>query len=230
MKYTDKSRFTEEQINLIEGVAKVVCHVYDITVDELRNNVRKRIYTDPRKLFCNFVVNNFNMVIPVGKPGSGFTKIISSQPLLSWYLNQCHSTVIHAIAEADSLYKIDSVFRHNFDVVVRILNNPNYDVEIDNKEVAKLNGITWEALQYDDNVSMTLRIRLMPRNIGHMISNMYMKGYGVGIIANEVKVSVSFVQQYVIKKGLRVKRAEKRVVNKKLYSTISRVTPYQKVN
>jgi hypothetical protein len=194
MKYT-RDKFTEEEIEQIESLGKIVCYIFGIEEEELRGKVRERDFTDARKVLASCASSNIDVRSSYNYMSVGYNHVA----LASWYLNTDHSSVSYSVNKAAELYQVDEKFKVLYDCVMAIINNP------DDQTLSTLNKYSWEKqLTWDDvrsNNMFThkLRMSLVPQEVIDGIVSLYERGYGGALISNKYSVLSSFVN-YVIEK------------------------------
>ena len=194
MKYRG-DQFSSEEIKSINCLGKIVSHVFKIDVSELRSKVRKRRFTDARKVLSSVSSSNIDVGI--------FNRFKSTEfnclALTSWYLDVDHSSISYAIDKSTELYDVDNEFKMLYDSVISLINQPTEDLlnRIDMAE-HEMDRFIWSDVK--DNISFThkLRYSLAPEDTLLEIANMYSRGYSPSLIADKYKIIPSFVS-YVAK-------------------------------
>jgi hypothetical protein len=194
MKYR-RDQFSDEEIDSINSLGKIVAYVFKIDVSELRSHVRKRRFTDARKVLSSVSSNN----IHVGLCERFISSSFNCLALTSWYLDVDHSSISYSINKCTELYDVDSEFKMLYDSVIALINNPTEDLlkRIDNTN-HEMDRFTWDDVK--DNTSFThkLRYSLAPEEVILGIANLYSRGYSNAIIVNKYQIIPSFIS-YVIK-------------------------------
>lgn len=189
MKYTDGSKFTQDEKDAMDGLARVVAFVFDIEHDEIMSSSRKRIFADARKVACKYAFDNIkNSLIQNEK----------NLALASWYFGLDHGSVHHAVQAATSLYHSDKAFTRLYDAVVNIIDNPSYTPDFTYADLY-LSLRTWEDVRLSIHEPLSIRYSLMPEEIVNMALELYGKGYCELTIANKCGTSVELIN-YLIKK------------------------------
>ena len=194
MKYRG-DQFSEEEIKSINCLGKIVSHVFKIDVSELRSKVRKRRFTDARKVLSSVSSSNIEVGI--------FNRFKSTEfnclALTSWYLDVDHSSISYAIDKSTELYDVDKEFKMLYDSVISLINQPTEDLlnRIDMAE-HEMDRFVWDDVK--DNVSFThkLRYSLAPEEVILDIANLYVRGYSSALIADKYKIVPSFIS-YVVR-------------------------------
>lgn len=199
MRYRAKD-FSEEERNSIKELGKIVAHVFKIHVSELRSNIRKRRFTDARKVLASIASSNIPVGICDRFRDTGFHQLA----LTAWYLDFDHSTVSYAVDKANALYKVDPEFKMLYDSVISLLNNPTDDL-LNRIEIAEfeVDRFTWGDVK--DSIAFTHKLRYMlaPTEVVDGICNLYTKGYSVALIADKYRVVPSFIPYLVKMKGIK---------------------------
>ena len=98
------SRFKQEDLLI------ALKHEFDIPLDFLTRKTRKRVYNEPRKVYCKISVFEMQkQKVDVAKEIEGYD----------------HTVVIHACKTFDDLYKQDTLFKEKVDGVYSRLGIPN---------------------------------------------------------------------------------------------------------
>jgi hypothetical protein len=189
MKYK-RDQFSEDEINSINALANIVAHVFKIDVSELRSHVRKRRFTDARKVFCSIASNNIDVYLCRRFKDDSFNHLT----LASWYLDMDHSTVSYSINKSMELYDTDKEFKMLYDSVIALINQPSEDLlkRIDTTE-HEMDRFTWDDVK--DNMSFThkLRYSLAPEEVILDIANLYVRGYSNAVIYKKYQIVPSFI-------------------------------------
>lgn len=182
-------RFTNEEIEVVTKVAKVVCHVFNITDEQLRSDSRRRPMPDARKVLSHYVSNNIKL-----EKFSGPYHVA----LATWYLKKDHSTICTAVNEADNLYQTDIVFRHNYDSVINIINDlVRYElIFCENPELLRPD-LTWDMVKRNSGYENVIKAKLIPKKVSDRLKEMYQRGYAITQIAYDIRTTVAFVNFYV---------------------------------
>jgi hypothetical protein len=211
MKYR-RDQFSDEEVDSIYALGRIVAHVFKIDVSELRSPVRKRRFTDARKVLCSVASNNIDVYLCRRFKDDSFNHLT----LASWYLDVDHSTVSYSIDKSTELYDTDKEFKMLYDSVIALINQPSEELlnRIDTTE-HEMDRFTWDEVK--DNMSFThvLRYSLAPEEVILDIANLYARGYSQAIIVSKHQIAPSFIS-YV---------ARMRKVNK-----ISRSTSFMTAN
>lgn len=193
MKYKDESKFTQDERDAMDGIARVVSVVCRLSVEELRSKSRKRHVADARKLACKYSFDN----IPNGKSMVG-----KNLSLSAWYFNLDHSTVSHAVSIADHLYDYDPDFAKLYDTVIEIVNNPNHKPDSEYCRIVS-NKKTWDDVRMDEREYNKTKYSLLPESVKEEIINTYKKGYGLLHISNKVGTTINFIEFLIKKEGVK---------------------------
>lgn len=188
MRYT-REKFTDDEIEQIESLGKIVCYIYDITEEELRSKSRKQPLPDARKLLSSYASSNICSHRYKGYDYIGYNKLA----LTAYYLNCDHSTVNDAINKSADLYQTDKAFRVKYDAMVKVINDNNIDALLEAKK-SQVAPLTWEDVRENFNVSNVLRYSLAPQEVINDISELYIKGYDAVLISNIHTTIPSFIQ------------------------------------
>ena len=202
MKYT-RDKFTEEEIEQIESLGKIVCYIFGIEESELRGRIRERDFTDARKVLASCASSNIDVRSSYNYKSVGYNHVA----LASWYLNTDHSSVSYFINKAAELYQVDPKFKVLYDCVMAIINNPNDDTLSKLNKYSWEKQVTWEDARANKMFKDKLRYSLAPKEVIDGIVSLYERGYGGALISNKYSVLSSFVN-YVIKE-LKVSRLSK---------------------
>jgi hypothetical protein len=194
MKYK-RDQFSEDEINSINALGNIVAHVFKIDVSELRSHVRKRRFTDARKVLSSVSSSN----IHVGLCERFISTNFHCLALTAWYLDVDHSSVSYAIDKSTELYDNDKEFKMLYDSVIALINEPSEELlnRIDTTE-HEMDRFTWNDVK--DNMSFThkLRYSLAPEEVILDIANLYVRGYSNAVIYNKYQIVPSFIS-YVAK-------------------------------
>ena len=193
MKYKDESKFTKDERDAMDGIARVVSVVCRLNVEELRSKSRKRHVADARKIDCKYAFDN----IPNKKSMVG-----RNLSLPAWYFNLDHSTVSHAVHTADHLYDYDPDFEKLYDTVVEIVNNPNHKPDLEYCRIVS-NKKTWDDVRMDEREYNKTKYSLLPESVKEEIINTYKKGYGLLHISNKVGTTINFIEFLIKKEGVK---------------------------
>jgi hypothetical protein len=193
MHYKDENRFTQDERDAIDGLARVVALVCRLDVEELRGKSRKRHVADARKIACKYTYDNI--------PNSKFM-VGRNLSLSAWYFNLDHSTVSHAVHTADHLYDYDPEFAKIYDTVVEIIDNPNYKPDLEYHKIMS-NKKTWDDVRMDEREYNKTKYSLLPESVKEEIINIYKKGYGMLHISNKVGTTLDFVEYLIKKEGVK---------------------------
>ena len=193
MFYTDENRFTQDERDAMDGLARVVAFVCGVDYDELRSKTRKRRIVDARKIASKYAFDN------IGVSSSHVPKNIM---LPAWYFNVDHSSICHAIKTADELYEFSPDFAKMYDTVIEIVDNPDHDIEYA-YEQAFGNKLTWDDIRMSVSIKHRDKYALMPINIKEDIINLFNKGYGELSIANKVETTFDFINYFIKREGLK---------------------------
>jgi hypothetical protein len=193
MHYRDESKFTQDERDAMDGIARVVAIVCRLNIEELRSKSRKRHVADARKIACKYAFDN----IPNSKSMVGRNLSLSA-----WYFDLDHSSVSHAVHTADHLYDYDSDFAKLYDTVVEIVNNPNYKPDSEYHRIVS-NKKTWDDVRMDEREYNKTKYSLLPESVKEEIINIYKKGYGLLHISNKVGTTINFVEYLIKKEGVK---------------------------
>jgi hypothetical protein len=193
MKYVNENRFTEDERDAMDGLARVVAYICCVDYDEMRSKSRKRELVDARKIACKYAYDNI--------PNSKFIRG-RNLALPSWYFKCDHSSTSHAIHTADELYEHETVFAKLYDTVIEIVDNPNYEPDDDYRRFVSGKKI-WENVRMDDREYHKTRYSVIPDSVKEEIINMFNKGYGQLSIANKVRTTVPFIDYFTKREGLK---------------------------
>jgi hypothetical protein len=199
MKYTDENRFTQDERDAMDGLARVVAFVCGVDYDKIKSKTRKRKIVDARKIACKYAYDNIPNTMFLGG---------RNLALPSWYFGLDHGTVHHSIDKADELYEADPMFAKLYDAVIDIVDNPKYEPDFTyDKLYAK--KITWDSVRMDMNQYNKTRYAFMPQYVREDIVNMFERGYGELTIANKVGTTMSFVEYFIKREGLKKDKMSK---------------------
>jgi len=194
MKYRG-DQFSGEEIKSINCLGKIVSHVFKIDVSELRSKIRKRRFTDARKVLSSVSSSNIDVGICNRFRCDSFKHLA----LTTWYLDVDHSTISYSIDKCTELYHTDSEFKMLYDSVIAMINQPSEELlkRIDTTK-HEMERFVWSDVK--DNISFThkLRYSLAPEDVLLEIANLYSRGYSPALIADKYKIIPSFVS-YVVK-------------------------------
>jgi hypothetical protein len=193
MHYIDENRFTQDERDAMDGLARVVAYVCAVDYEEMKSKCRKRELVDARKIACKYAYDN----IPNSKFNCG-----RNLALPSWYFKCDHSSISHAIHTADELYEYEPVFAKLYDTVIEIVDNPNFEPDADYLRFISGKKI-WENVRMDDREYHKTRYCVIPESVKEEITNMFNKGYGQLSIANKVRTTVPFIDYFIRREGLK---------------------------
>jgi hypothetical protein len=193
MHYRDENRFTQDERDAMDGLARVVAYVCAVDYEEMKSKCRKRELVDARKIACKYAYDN----IPNSKFNCG-----RNLALPSWYFKCDHSSISHAIHTADELYEYEPVFAKLYDTVIEIVDNPNFEPDADYLRFVSGKKI-WENVRMDDREYHKTRYSVIPESVKEEIINMFNKGYGQLSIANKVRTTVPFIDYFIKREGLK---------------------------
>lgn len=200
-----RDRFTDEEVLIAENVAKVVCHVFGVTMEELRSDVRVRPVPDARKVISHYLSKHIRLQKVQGR---------YHVALATWFLNQDHSTISYSVKQADALYKTDIFFKSAYDNVVSILNNPD-DYELNIVVPKSRKDLTWEDVRRSNGHNYETKKRMMPAEVSDRLKEMYERKYGLEPICRELMIGMPFLKSYIAEMGLE---------RKELYDNPARLT------
>ena len=198
MHYTE-DKFTEDEREAIESLAKVVCYVCGLSYEELRGTSRVRPAPDARKMVYKYAYDNINIGTTYG--GSGYA-------LSAWFFDQDHSTISHGMKEFDKLYITNEEFRSVYDKLIETINNPEIMRQFDPKRMY-LTEKTWELVRYNVNERLGIKYNLMPEDLRTKSIELYKKGYGYQTIACEVGTDTSLIIYLIKRLGIKKDKVEK---------------------
>ena len=198
MRYTE-DKFTEEEIEAIESLAKVVCFVCGLLDEELRGKSRVRPAPDARKMVCKYVYDNIN----IGTTDGG-----SNYALSAWFFNQDHSTINHSVNEFNKLYITNEEFKIVYDKLIESINNPEVMNQFDPQRMYLVEK-TWELVRYNANERLSVKYNLMPEDIKSKSIDLYHKGYGYQSIACEVGTDAPLIIYLVKRMNIKRDKVEK---------------------
>jgi len=193
MKYTDENRFTQDERDAMDGLARVVAFVCGVDYDEIKSKTRKRKIVDARKIACKYAYDNIPNTMFLGG---------RNLALPSWYFGLDHGTVHHSIDKADELYEADPMFAKLYDAVIDIVDNPKYEPDFTYDKLYEKKR-TWESVRMDNNEYHKTRYAFMPQYVREDIVSMFERGYGELTIANKVGTTMGFVQYFIKREGLK---------------------------
>jgi hypothetical protein len=199
MHYIDENRFTQDERDAMDGLARVVAYVCAVDYEEMKSKCRKRELVDARKIACKYAYDN----IPNSKFNCG-----RNLALPSWYFKCDHSSISHAIHTADELYEYEPVFAKLYDTVIEIVDNPNFEPDADYLRFISGKKI-WENVRMDDREYHKTRYCVIPESVKEEITNMFNKGYGQLSIANKVRTTVPFIDYFIKREGLKKDKMSK---------------------
>lgn len=193
MKYTDENRFTQDERDAMDGLARVVSYVCGVDYDELKAKTRKQPIVDARKIACKYAFDNIPNSLFLGS---------RNLALPSWYFGLDHGTIHHAIESADDLYEHDPMFAKLYDAVIDIVDNPAYEPDFTyDKLYAR--KITWDSVRMDMTKANKTRYDMMPQYVKEDIVNMFERGYGELSIANKVGTTLNYIKYFIQRDGLK---------------------------
>jgi hypothetical protein len=128
--------------------------------------------------------------------------------LPSWYFGLDHGTVHHSIDKADELYEADPMFAKLYDAVIDIVDNPKYEPDFTYDKLYEKKR-TWESVRMDDGEFHKTRYAFMPQYVREDIASMFERGYGELTIANKVGTTMSFVEYFIKREGLKKDKMSK---------------------
>lgn len=193
MYYTDENKFTEDEREAMDGLARVVAFVCDISYEAIRSNCRKRPVVDAKKIACKYAYDNI--------PNS---KLICEKnlALCSWYFKQDHGTIHYTIAKAQELYETEPNFAKLYDAVVNIVDNPTYEPDFTYSDLYK-GQTNWDGVRMNINERHSVRYRHMPQYVKDDIIMLFGKGYGELTIAKKVETTLDFINYFIKREGLK---------------------------
>lgn len=199
MYYTNEDKFTEDEREAMDGLARVVAFVCEISYEAIRSASRKRPVTDAKKIACKYAYDNIPNSKLLGEKNLG---------LSSWYFKQDHGTIHYTITKADELYETDVNFAKIYDAVVNIVDNPNYEPDFTYTDLYK--GKTdWDSVRMNINERHLTRYKYMPQYVKDDIILLFNKGYGELSIANKVQTTFDFINYFIKREGLKRDKMEK---------------------
>jgi hypothetical protein len=113
--------------------------------------------------------------------------------LAAYYLGVDHSTISYQIGEASQLYRFNENFRQYYDAVVKIINDQDIEVLDKIKKSSVINKYTWEDMRDNQRFANGVKYSTVPKDVVDGISNLYVRGYGTGMIADKYLTTPSFV-------------------------------------
>jgi hypothetical protein len=188
MKYT-RERFTDDEVEQIESLGKIVCYVFDITEEQLRSKSRKQPLPDARKLLASYASSNISSPRYLGYDAIGYNRL----SLTSYYLDCDHSSVNHLVNSSAELYKTDKSFRERYDTMVTVINDNNIEALLEAKKTG-IADLTWRDVRENFKVSNVVRYSLAPQEVIDGISELYIKGYDSVLISNEYTTLPTFIK------------------------------------
>jgi hypothetical protein len=192
MFYRDGSMFEEDKRVAVEGLTRVVAYVCGIDYEDVVSHCRKRPFVDARKMVCKYVNDNI--------PLSHFARN-KNVALSAWFFDCCHSSISHAVKQANNLYKSDAKFARLYDAVVEIIDNPKYSPDFTYSEVYN-DKKNWNDVRKDIHELLRVRYSFMPQYIREDIIQLYKKGYGEQTIADKLGTTMDLVQYMINREGL----------------------------
>ncbi len=192
MFYRDGSIFEEDKRIAVDGLARVVAYVCGIDYEDVVSNSRKRPFVDARKMVCKYVNDNI--------PLSHFARN-KNVALSAWFFDCCHSSISHAVKQANNLYKSDAKFARLYDAVVEIIDNPKYNPDFTYSDVYN-DKKNWSDVRKDIHELLRVRYSFMPQYIREDIIHLYKKGYGEQTIADKLGTTMDLVQYMINREGL----------------------------
>jgi hypothetical protein len=219
-----RNNFTEEEIEQVESLGKIVCYIFGIEEGDLRGRCRQRDFTDARKVLASCASSNIEVKSSYNIKSVGYNHL----GLASWYLGMDHSTISYSINKAATLYQVDDNFKVMYDCVMAIVNNPNDDTLSKLNKYAWHKPITWEDVRDNKKFRHKHRLALAPKEVIDGIVNLYQRGYGGALISNKYSVLSSFIN-YVIGE-LKVTRLSKVPSSSRTSQLIARRSAVVKVD
>jgi hypothetical protein len=193
MFYTDENRFTEDERDAMDGLARVVSYVCDVSYDELKSKTRKQQIVDARKIACKYAYDNI--------PNTRFS-MGRNVALAAWYFRVDHSSVSHAVQTADELYEFNPSFAKLYDAVVEIVDNPKYEPDVTYSQLFSKEK-DWDSVRMSQQEFHKTRYALMPQYVREDIISYFNKGYGDLTIANKVGTTMRYIQYFIKREGLK---------------------------
>lgn len=183
-------RFTKEEIDIVNKVGRIVCHVFDVQESDLRSSLKTNPLPDARKVLSHYISTNIKLENFFGN---------YHVALATWYLNKDHSTICYAVQKANDLYETDVFFRASYDNVVSIINNPNdYQfIVVEKNEKPVEIKLMWEDVRRNPGYKNNVKMKLMPEKVSNRLKDMYYMGYSIPQIAYDIKATISFVKYYI---------------------------------
>lgn len=193
MFYTDETRFTQDEKDAMDGLARVVSYVCGLDISDLKRKTRQRVITDARKIACKYAFDNIPNTLFYGE---------KNLALPSWYFGLDHGTIHNSIEKADELYEHDTAFAKLYDTVINIVDDPDYEPDITYDKLYDKSK-TWDSVRMNDRDSHKTRCDLMPQCVKEDILNMFDRGYGELTIANKVGTTMNFIKFFAKKEGVK---------------------------
>lgn len=193
MFYTDENRFTQDERDAMDGLARVVAFVCGVGYDELRSKSRKRRIVDARKIACKYAFDNIVV---------SSSHVPKNIMLPAWYFRVDHSSICHAIKTADELYEFSPDFAKMYDMVIEIVDNPDHEPDYAYEQVFG-SKLTWDDIRMSVNVKNRDKYALMPINIKEDIIALFNKGYGELTISSKLRTTIDFIQYFIRRDGLK---------------------------
>lgn len=185
-----RDRFTEEEVEAIEVVSKIVCEIYGVSLDELRGSKRNFPLPDARKMVSHYICNNIEL-----EKVSGYYNVA----LPTWYFNRNHTSITYYVNSASEMYESDKLFRDMYDKFISIINGAQEsEYMLPMKEVEE-RKYTWEDVRANGGFSNYIKEMLIPEKVGKRMVEMYNMGYSFMQIKNYCRAGETFVRYYLNK-------------------------------
>lgn len=197
--YYAEDKFTQEEKDAMDGLARVVSFVCGVSYDELRSKTRKQPIVDARKIACKYAVDNIPNSLIFGSRNNA---------LPSWFFNVDHSSVIHAVNSAEWLYEYDKRFARLYNAVIELVDNPESEIDLHFDDKFTKEKI-WDSVRMNEREPHRTRYALLPENVKNVIIDSYEKGYSELTIANKAETLLAFIQYFVKREGLNRNKMDK---------------------
>lgn len=185
-----RERFTDEEVETIEVVSKIVCEIYGITVEDLRGSSRNFPLPDARKMVSHYICNNLEL-----ENVSGYYNVA----LPTWYLNRNHTSITYYVRTAADMYEADELFRGMYDKFIAVLNGlEESEYSLPKKEVEE-KKYTWEQVRGSSQFSFAVKEMLMPKVVADRMLEMYNMGYSFMQIKHYSRAGEPFVRYFINK-------------------------------
>lgn len=196
-----REQFTDEEVQIIENVADVVCNVFNIDKSQLKGFRRFRDIVDARKVLSHYICNNLRLSMFQGK---------FHVALPAWYLHVHHSSICYYNQMAEEIYKTDASFREKYDLCMSLIRVKEL-VHLEHEDTVEVKR-KWEDVRLDGTCSYQTKLSALPKKIAERIKEMYEMGYTNRQIAYSCLCTNGFINKYV--SDMELKRMKPIISNK----------------